>query len=121
MRVTRTVLSNPLRIVLVLLMFAGVILMFSVAISKPVEAWLHPGPTVQYPIEGGEWIYGFWNIMARSWYYNEEVIHRSTVEVNGNRLRSICTRPGEVSRAEVGAINLPWWNDAYYYAPHCND
>lgn len=91
MRVMTTSLSYTLRIVLASLMFATVFLMLSMTISKPVEAFLHPGPTVQYPIEGGKWTYGFWNAMARSWYYNKDVNHRSTVEVNGEKLRSQCT------------------------------
>ncbi|MBE3551042.1 MAG: hypothetical protein IMX03_07455 [Brockia lithotrophica] len=112
-------LSYVMRIAFAFMMFVTVIFALSLTSPKFVEAWLHPGPTVQYPEEGGKWTYGFWFAMARSWYYHPDVSRQSAVEVNGKRLYSVCTRAGQEARAEKGAINLPWWDDAYYYSPYC--
>lgn len=77
-------------------------------------AWLSPGPNYQYPSTGGTWKYGFWSAKVRS-YYTVNRCHGSTVELNGDRSRSVNTRSGVKSIAEKWAVNY-WGNDdAYYY------
>ena len=82
--------------------------------SAAMPAWLHPGPTTQYPSSGGTWQYGFWSVQVRS-YYTVNRCHGSTVEFNGAQMRSANTASGAKSIAEKYAVNLPWNNDAYYY------
>ncbi|TKI69143.1 hypothetical protein FC756_09690 [Lysinibacillus mangiferihumi] len=76
--------------------------------------WLARGPITQYPNEGGTWQYGFWNAKVRS-YYTVDRCHGSTVELNGNQSRSIDTRAGERSIAELWAVQHPRHVDQYYY------
>ena len=76
--------------------------------------WLARGPITQYPHEGGTWEYGFWNAKVRS-YYTVDRCHGSTVELNGNQSRSIDTRAGERSIAELWAVQHPRHVDQYYY------
>ncbi|BBW98212.1 lactococcin 972 family bacteriocin [Geobacillus icigianus] len=98
---------------------AGVLVLaitaFRLVNPNQAAAWLHPGPTTQYPTEGGKWTYGFWNAMVRSSYYHPDSCHGSTVVYNGEQLRSVDTPPGKTSAAEKGALNFPWSDDAYYY------
>ena len=63
---------------------------------------------------GGTWEYGFWNAKVRS-YYTVDRCHGSTVELNGNQSRSIDTRAGERSIAELWAVQHPRHVDQYYY------
>ncbi|MCG7235212.1 MULTISPECIES: recombinase family protein [Actinomycetes] len=63
--------------------------------------------------ERGE-IDGFWNAKARS-YFTVNRCHTSTVTVNGRTQRSINTRGGQKSIAELSATNLPGTKDSYYY------
>jgi len=76
--------------------------------------WLAPGPITQYPNEGGTWEYGFWNAKVRS-YYTVDRCHGSTVILNGKQSRSIDTRAGERSIAELWAVQYPTHVDQYYY------
>lgn len=76
--------------------------------------WLARGPITQYPHEDGTWEYGFWNAKVRS-YYTVDRCHGSTVELNGNQSRSIDTRAGERSIAELWAVQHPRHVDQYYY------
>jgi len=76
--------------------------------------WLAPGPITQYPNEGGTWEYGFWNAKVRS-YYTVDRCHGSTVILNGKQSRSIDTRAGERSIAELWAVQYPTHIDQYYY------
>lgn len=103
------------RIMSVAVAFALVISVFSLANPNHAAAWLHPGPTTQYPLAGGEWTYGFWDAMACSYYYHPDRCHGSTVVVDGGAVRSQDTPPGYTSAAEKGALNFPWSDDAYYY------
>lgn len=85
----------------------------------PVLAWLHPGATTQYPPEGGIWTYGFWDLRVRSYYANSSSCHGSTADFwNGSewrRHRSLNTQPGYTSVAEIGAYNLWYTDDRYWY------
>lgn len=58
--------------------------------------------------------YGFWDAKARS-YFTVNRCHTSTVIVNDRRQRSIDTRGGQKSIAELWATNLPGTKDSYYY------
>lgn len=79
------------------------------------NAWLAPGPIYRYPADGGTWKYGFWDAKVRSYYYHGSRCHGSTVEYNGNRVRSIDTAGGQWSSADKWAYNA-WYNDdAYWY------
>ncbi|OKA07123.1 hypothetical protein ATP06_0214655 [Amycolatopsis regifaucium] len=82
--------------------------------APPAMAWLHPGPTTQYPSSGGTWQYGFWNVKVRS-YYTVNRCHGSSVKLNGSLSRSADTRAGVRSTAEKYAVNTPGADDAYYY------
>lgn len=83
--------------------------------AGPAQAWLSPGPIVQYPSAGGKWTYGFWDAQVRSYYYHPSRCHGSTVVYNGVQERSINTAPGYTSTADSWAYNA-WYNDdAYYY------
>ena len=76
--------------------------------------WVVPVKKVQYPSEGGTWEYGFWDVKFRS-YYTVNRCHGSTV-INGDRKsRSIDTRSGKTSIAELWGINSPGANPHYYY------
>lgn len=96
------------------LALAVAILTLSLATPGPAAAWLHHGPTYQYPVEGGVWEYGFWNAAIRS-YYTVSQCHGSTVVLNGDTVRSVDTAPDYTSVAEKSAVD--WWgaDDAYYY------
>lgn len=76
--------------------------------------WASVGRKVRYPAGGGTWEYGFWNAKARS-YFTVNRCHTSTVTVNDRRQRSINTRGGQKSIAELWATNLPGTKDSYYY------
>ena len=76
--------------------------------------WASVGRKVRYPAGGGTWEYGFWNAKARS-YFTVNRCHTSTVTVNGRTQRSINTRGGQKSIAELWATNLPGTKDSYYY------
>lgn len=76
--------------------------------------WLAYGPLYQYPSEGGTWEYGFWNAKVRS-YYTVNKCHGSTVELDGNKSRSVDTAAGKKSIAEKWAIQTPGGDDRYYY------
>ncbi len=86
---------------------------------EPALAWLRPGPTTQYPPEGGVWQYGFWNFLVRSYYYHPTACHGSTADFwNGSewrRVRSLNTQPGYTSVAEIGGYNLWYTDDRYWY------
>lgn len=91
--------------------------------ASPAAAWLHPGSTTQYPAAGGEWEYGFWNAMVRSYYYHPSTCHGSTVEFyNGSSWgtqRSQDTAAGYTSAATMGAYNLWYTDDRYWYRTTC--
>nr|NLI49157.1 hypothetical protein [Propionibacterium sp.] len=93
--------------------FAATGLMLQAA-PTPANAWLASGVHTQYPATGGIWQYGFWNAAVRS-YYTVNRNHGSTVVVEGQTVRSVCTAAGRTSIAEKFALN--WWGatDAYYY------
>lgn len=76
--------------------------------------WLAQGPLYQYPAEGGEWEYGFWNLKVRS-YYTVDRCHGSTVELDGKQSRSVDTAAGYQSIAEKWAVQSPSGDDRYYY------
>lgn len=76
--------------------------------------WLAYGPITQHPAEGGTWQYGFWDAKVRS-YYTVSRCHGSTVELNGNQVRSVDTAPGYTSIAEKWALQWPSHDDRYYY------
>lgn len=82
--------------------------------SASVPAWLHAGSTKQYPSSGGTWEYGFWNAYVRS-YYTVNRCHGSSVDFNGNLVRSANTASGYTSIAEKFAWNYWSASDAYYY------
>lgn len=87
---------------------------FGMATTGTAQAWLNPGPDVQYPSSGGKWTYGFWDAKVRS-YYNVNRCHGSTVVYNGSASRSANTAADYTSIAEKWAYNA-WYNDdAYYY------
>lgn len=73
-----------------------------------------PGRHVQYPAQGGEWEYGFWNVKFRS-YYTVNRCHGSTVIVNGQKSRSIDTAPDKPSIAHKWGVNGPMTNAQYFY------
>jgi len=83
------------------------------SVSSPSRL-LALGKHVRYPAEGGTWEYGFWDVYVRS-YYTVNKKHGSSVELNGNLVRSIDTASGKTSIAEKWALNLPGNNDKYYY------
>ena len=76
--------------------------------------WASVGRKVRYPAGGGTWEYGFWDAKARS-YFTVNRCHTSTVIVNDRTQRSIDTRGGQKSIAELWATNLPGTKDSYYY------
>lgn len=78
-------------------------------------SWLAAGVHTQYPAEGGVWEYGFWNAKVRSYYYHAERCHGSTVELNGDRVRSADTAKGRTSIAEKWAVQWPSNDDRYWY------
>ena len=82
--------------------------------NKAPKKLLANGKHTQYPQEGGEWVYGFWDLKVRS-YYTVDKCYGSTVEYNGKATKSIDTYPGEKSIAQKYALNLPGSSDAYYY------
>jgi hypothetical protein len=91
--------------------------------ATPASAWLHPGSTTQYPPEGGRWTYGFWDIKVRSYYYHGSRCHGSTADFwNGSewrRHRSLNTRAGVRSVAEIGGYNTWYTDDRYWYRVGC--
>ena len=105
---------KTLKMFLVVPALAVAVLAFGSATPGPAAAWLAPGPIHQYPAEGGEWQYGFWNAKVRS-YYNVGQCHGTTVVLDGSAVRSVDTAAGYWSIAEKYATN--WWgaDDAYYY------
>ena len=105
---------KTLKTSLAALALAVAVLAFGSANAGPASAWLAAGPIYQYPAEGGEWEYGFWDVKVRS-YYTVNQCHGSTVVLNGSSASSINTAAGYKSIAEQGAVN--WWgaDDAYYY------
>lgn len=92
---------------------AGVVVLASSS-AAPAQAWLSQGPIVRYPSSGGTWEYGAWNAHVRS-YYTVGKSHGSSVTLDGETVRSICTGRNHRSVAEKFALN--WWgaDDAYYY------
>ena len=94
--------------------FAIVILVVSLANPGTAEAWLAPGSHSVYPASGRKWTYGFWNAKVRS-YYTVGKRHGSSVNVNGNFVRSICTARYRTSEATHYALNTPGADDRYYY------
>ena len=84
------------------------------ATAPAANAWLNPGPSYQYPSNGGTWEYGFWNVKVRS-YYTVNRCHGSSVRLNGNLVRSVDTAKNKKSIAEKTAVNTPGGDDQYYY------
>lgn len=66
-----------------------------------------------YPIEGGQWNYGFTGVDSYSDYLHNARCHGSTVINDWGTSRSVDTSPGYWSNARVGAT--PWTNNNYYY------
>lgn len=78
-------------------------------------AWLALGQHTQYPSEGGQWNYGFYDIRIRSEYSHPSLCHGSTVVYDGQTVRSINTAAGYFSNASTGGYNHRLAEDAYYY------
>lgn len=93
---------------------AGAMVVTALGTASPALAYLHPGSTTQSPSTGGTWEYGFWNAKVRS-YYTVNKNHGSSVELNGDLVRSACTASGQKSIAEKYAVNTPSADDKYYY------
>ena len=106
--------TKSLKVLLAMAALSIGLLGFSLAYPGSAEAWLNPGPDYRYPAAGGTWKYGFWNVAVRS-YYNVNRSHGSTVRLNGRQERSICTRGGSWSVADIRAIQGPSQDDAYFY------
>ena len=105
---------KTLKMFLVVPALAVAVLAFGSATPGPAAAWLAPGPIHQYPAEGGEWQYGFWNAKVRS-YYTVNRCHGSAVRYNGNLARSADTAAGATSVATKWAVNYWSATDDYYY------
>ena len=105
---------KTLKVLPMLALLALVMLAFALANTNTAQAWLHHGPTVQYPSTGGKWTYGFWNARVRS-YYTVNRCHGSTVYLNGGTVRSPNTAPGYTSVATKYAIDGRNTDDRYYY------
>lgn len=105
---------RSLRKLPVIAAFAIVILAVSLANPDTAEAWLAAGSHSVYPASGGKWTYGFWNAKVRS-YYTVDKKHGSSVNVNGNFVRSICTARYRTSKATHYALYTPGADDLYYY------
>jgi hypothetical protein len=102
------------RALLLMAALAIVFLAFSLANAGTASAWLADGPIYRYPAEGGTWKYGFWNAQARS-YYVVGRTHGSTVYLNSSRERSVCTRSGYWSYADLPTVQRPGADDRYFY------
>lgn len=87
---------------------------FAIAVPGTALAWLHPGPTTQYPSDGGTWQYGFWDAKVRS-YYTVDRCHGSSLYYNGQLVRSVNTVANQTSRAEKWAYQTSGASDSYYY------
>ncbi|WP_347350800.1 lactococcin 972 family bacteriocin [Intrasporangium sp.] len=91
--------------------------------AAPASAWLHLGSTTKYPVEGGTWTYGFWNAKVHSNYYHGSKCHGSTARFwNGSYWSQDRTAAlaGNWSNAAVGAYNLWYTDDQYYYRTTCS-
>jgi hypothetical protein len=102
---------------------ATLIAALALAVSGgPASAWLSLGESTKYPIEGGVWKYGFWNAKVHSHYYHSTKCHGSTAQFwNGSSWSTNRdqTNAGYWSDAHVGAYNLWYTDDRYYYRPYC--
>lgn len=67
----------------------------------------------EYPIEGGQWNYGFEWGWATSDYYNESVCHGASVYNDWGNDRSVDTAPGYWAESAIQAT--PWTGNQYYY------
>ncbi|WP_221620222.1 lactococcin 972 family bacteriocin [Arachnia propionica] len=82
-------------------------------------AWESAGMRTQYPSAGGTWEYGYYNLYLRS-YYTVNKCHGSTVskKIHGayeKVARSIDTRGGKKSIAEIWTLNSPGLDGQYHY------
>jgi Bacteriocin (Lactococcin_972) len=103
------------RTLAIMAVLAIALLASSLAYPGVAEAWLNKGPIYQYPEAGGTWKYGWWDKKVRS-YYIVRFSHGSTVVLNGNRQRSICTAGNRWSVAKKAAyLQGPSQTDKYYY------
>ena len=90
--------------------------------AAPASAWLHLGSTTKYPTAGGTWTYGFWDIKVHSNYYHGSTCHGSTVQFyNGSSWSQDRTDSlaGRRANSAVGAYNLWYTDDRYYYRAYC--
>jgi hypothetical protein len=90
--------------------------------AAPASAWLSFGSTTKYPTAGGTWTYGFWNAKVHSQYYHPSKCHGSTAKFwNGSSWSrdSDNSNAGYWTNAQVGAYNLWYTDDQYYYRSYC--
>lgn len=85
------------------------------------NAWLSLGSSTKYPTAGGKWVYGFWDAKVHS-HYKLYKCHGSTAQFwNGSTWSTNrdSANGGYWSDAHVGAYNLWYTDDRYYYRTYC--